>query len=68
MRVSFVLRSAEASSLGLCNITSVNYRDMHIALSSVDLQPVNPTIGTSKLALKKAVNSVVFPGGPPAQY
>lgn len=29
MRVSFVLRSAEASSLGLCNIIAPNYRDHH---------------------------------------
>lgn len=28
MRVSFVLRSAEASSLGLCNTPSNNYRDI----------------------------------------
>lgn len=28
MRVSFVLRSAEASSLGLCNNPAANYRDI----------------------------------------
>jgi hypothetical protein len=133
MRVSFVLRSAEASSLGLCNSNAVNYRDitscpliirdtmepygmvwygiplpsrpvpshhmvwcgmvplkylsstsqvplkylsgarvtMHHTLcqpSSFNYRDIHATIGTSSGDLQKAVNSVVFPGGPPAQY
>jgi hypothetical protein len=46
MRVSFVLRSAEASSLGLCNCLMINYRDITLLPSLLTfLTP--ETIGTS---------------------
>lgn len=68
MRVSFVLRSAEASSLGLCNTSHANYRD----ISSLTCEnpkhcaPGHPTIGTSNRDLKKSRQLRGVPGRSPS--
>jgi hypothetical protein len=69
MRVSFVLRSAEASSLGLCNCPGPNYRDITyctmeiIVLSSLPYPSV-PTIGTSNRDLVRGPSMSQLSGHP----
>ena len=54
--------------MGHVTIPLVTIGISHVVLKAIAAIDENPTIGTSRRDLQKAVNSVVFPGGPPAQY
>jgi len=53
-----------------CNRDSFDYRELHMYLQKLAALKIHQfiTIGKFTYDSKKAVNSLEFPGSPPAQY